>query len=167
MDYTVPQPCAWVKSSHWYLSQNGRRSGMELQRFQRRVGVSGLSGTKWENCLHFFMSFPGEHTQPILFSPKTDPKKLLAYEKKVMSNKEYDPDLFSILMLIGTWVPASCCCNPWPHLVQGRGPGSCHHAGARHSESWAVSFAHFQSEENPQHAWGQSTDALHKSWSIC
>ena len=75
---------------------------MELQRFQRRVGVSGLSGTKWENCLHFFMNFPGEHTQPILFSPKTDPKKLLAYEKKVMSNKEYDPDLFSILMLLGT-----------------------------------------------------------------
>ena len=48
------------------------------------------------------MNFPGEHTQPILFSPKTDPKKLLAYEKKVMSNKEYDPDLFSILMLLGT-----------------------------------------------------------------
>merc|ERR1712180_443795 len=38
---------------------------------------------QWENCLHFFMNFPGEHTQPILFSPKTDPKKLLAYEKKV------------------------------------------------------------------------------------
>jgi len=56
---------------------------MELQRFQRRVGVAGLRGTKWENCLHFFMNFPGEHTQPILFSPKTDPKKLLAYEKKV------------------------------------------------------------------------------------
>merc|ERR1719229_1057920 len=47
------------------------------------VGVAGLRGTKWENCLHFFMNFPGEHTQPILFSPKTDPKKLLAYEKKV------------------------------------------------------------------------------------
>ena len=56
---------------------------MELQRFQRRVGVAGLRGTKWENCLHFFINFPGEHTQPILFSPKTDPKKLLAYEKKV------------------------------------------------------------------------------------
>ena len=67
------------------VSQNGRRAGMELQRFQRRVGVAGLRGTKWENCLHFFMNFPGEHTQPILFSPKTDPKKLLAYEKKVLS----------------------------------------------------------------------------------
>ena len=66
------------------VSQNGRRAGMELQRFQRRVGVAGLRGTKWENCLHFFMNFPGEHTQPILFSPKTDPKKLLAYEKKVL-----------------------------------------------------------------------------------
>ena len=65
------------------ISQNGRRAGMELQRFQRRVGLAGLKGTKWENCLHFFMNFPGEHTQPILFSPKTDPKKLLAYERKV------------------------------------------------------------------------------------
>jgi len=73
-----------IKEADWRKAwQNGRRSGMELQRFQRRVGVSGLSGTKWENCLHFFMNFPGEHTQPILFSPKTDPKKLLAYEKKV------------------------------------------------------------------------------------
>ena len=45
--------------------------------------MAGLRGTKWENCLHFFINFPGEHTQPILFSPKTDPKKLLAYEKKV------------------------------------------------------------------------------------
>ena len=65
---------------------------MELQRYQRRVGVAGLRGTKWENCLHFFMNFPGEHNQPILFSPKTDPKKLLAYEKKVMQpHKVYPP----------------------------------------------------------------------------
>jgi len=73
-----------IKEADWRKAwQNGRRAGMELQRFQRRVGVAGLRGTKWENCLHFFMNFPGEHTQPILFSPKTDPKKLLAYEKKV------------------------------------------------------------------------------------
>merc|ERR1712037_862657 len=73
-----------IKESDWRKAwQNGRRAGMELQRFQRRVGVAGLRGTKWENCLHFFMNFPGEHTQPILFSPKTDPKKLLAYEKRV------------------------------------------------------------------------------------
>merc|ERR1711981_938783 len=70
-----------IKEADWRKAwQNGRRSGMELQRFQRRVGVSGLSGTKWENCLHFFMNFPGEHTQPILFSPKTDPKKLLEFQ---------------------------------------------------------------------------------------
>jgi len=73
-----------IKEADWRKAwQNGRRAGMELQRFQRRVGVAGLRGTKWENCLHFFMNFPGEHTQPILFSPKTDPKKLLAYERKV------------------------------------------------------------------------------------
>merc|ERR1712037_568229 len=73
-----------IKEADWRKAwQNGRRSGMELQRFQRRVGVAGLRGTKWENCLHFFMNFPGEHTQPIPFSPKTDPKKLLAYERKV------------------------------------------------------------------------------------
>jgi len=73
-----------IKDADWRKAwQNGRRAGMELQRYQRRVGVAGLRGTKWENCLHFFMNFPGEHNQPILFSPKTDPKKLLAYEKKV------------------------------------------------------------------------------------
>ena len=56
---------------------------MELARFQRRVGVAGLRGSQWENCLHFFMDFPGEHTQPVLFSPEVQPKKLLAYERKV------------------------------------------------------------------------------------
>ena len=71
---------------------------MELQRFQRRVGVAGLRGTKWENCLHFFINFPGEHNQPILFSPKTDPKKLLAYEKKVLPSKVC-PTSSSFLML--------------------------------------------------------------------
>ena len=74
-------------SSGWrhltLVFQHGRRAGMELARFQRRVGLAGLRGTKWENCLHFFMSFPGEHMQPVLFSPKADPKRLLAYERKV------------------------------------------------------------------------------------
>merc|ERR1712210_99716 len=42
-----------IKEADWRKAwQNGRRSGMELQRFQRRVGVAGLRGTKWENCLH-------------------------------------------------------------------------------------------------------------------
>merc|ERR1711936_1105135 len=75
----LPDSCEMAeKEEDWRKAwQNGRRAGMELQRFQRRVGVAGLRGTKWENCLHFFMNFPGEHTQPILFSPKTDPRSYL------------------------------------------------------------------------------------------
>eukprot|EP00091_Calanus_sinicus_P020585 TRINITY_DN5707_c0_g1_i2.p1 TRINITY_DN5707_c0_g1~~TRINITY_DN5707_c0_g1_i2.p1 ORF type:complete len:281 (-),score=76.64 TRINITY_DN5707_c0_g1_i2:28-870(-) len=64
--------------------QNGRRSGMELKRFSMRVGRNGLRGTEWENCLHFFHSFPGDmNEQPILFSPEVNPKALLTFEKKV------------------------------------------------------------------------------------
>jgi len=73
-----------IKEADWRKAwQNGRRAGMELARYQRRVGVAGLRDTKWHNCLHFFMSFPGEYTQPVLFSPTADPKRLLAYERKV------------------------------------------------------------------------------------
>jgi len=64
--------------------QNGRRMGMELKKFNIRVGKYGLRGTKWENCLHFFHSFPGDiNEQPILFSPDTKPKSLITFEKKV------------------------------------------------------------------------------------
>jgi len=64
--------------------QNGRRMGMELKRFNIRVGKNGLRATKWENCIHFFCSFPGDvHEQPILFSPTDQPKALLNFEKKV------------------------------------------------------------------------------------
>jgi len=66
--------------------QNGRRAGMELKRFNIRVGKHGLKGTEWENCLHFFRQFPGirgDFEQPILFSPKANPKALLTFEKKV------------------------------------------------------------------------------------
>jgi len=64
--------------------QNGRRMGMELKRFNLRVGKNGLRGTKWENCLHFFHSAPGDkHEQPILFSPQVNAKALLTFEKKV------------------------------------------------------------------------------------
>eukprot|EP00092_Neocalanus_flemingeri_P006771 GFUD01007313.1.p1 GENE.GFUD01007313.1~~GFUD01007313.1.p1 ORF type:complete len:281 (-),score=79.99 GFUD01007313.1:90-932(-) len=64
--------------------QNGRRVGMELKQFNFRVGKHGLKGTKWENCLHFFHSFPGDaNAQPILFSPDVNPKALLTFEKKV------------------------------------------------------------------------------------
>jgi len=65
--------------------QNGRRMGMELKRFNIRVGKAGLNGTKWENCIHFFNSFPGDvHEQPILFSTTDDkPWNLLTFEKKV------------------------------------------------------------------------------------
>ena len=59
--------------------------GMELKRFNIRVGKAGLNGTKWENCIHFFNSFPGDvHEQPILFSTTDDkPWNLLTFEKKV------------------------------------------------------------------------------------
>jgi len=66
--------------------QNGRRAGMELKRFNIRVGKHGLKETQWENCLHFFRHLPGlfgDHEQPILFSPNANPKALLAFEKKV------------------------------------------------------------------------------------
>jgi len=64
--------------------QNGRRVGMELQRYNMRVGKHGLRGTKWETCLHFFNNFPGDvHEQPILFSPEIKPKALITFEKKV------------------------------------------------------------------------------------
>jgi len=64
--------------------QNGRRMGMELKRFNMRVGKNGLRGTRWENCLHFFHSAPGDgNEQPILFSPDVKAKSLLTFEKKV------------------------------------------------------------------------------------
>jgi len=66
--------------------QNGRRAGMELKKFNIRVGKHGLKGTQWENCLHFFRQFPGmrgDIEQPILFSPNVNPKALLTFEKKV------------------------------------------------------------------------------------
>merc|ERR1712179_217611 len=64
--------------------QNGRRMGMELKRFNMRVGKNGLRGTRWENCLHFFHSAPGDgNEQPILFSPDVKAKSLLSFEKKV------------------------------------------------------------------------------------
>jgi len=64
--------------------QNGRRARMELKRFNKRVGMNCFEGTEWENCLQFWMNFPGDfHEQPILFSPEVKPKQLLAFEKKV------------------------------------------------------------------------------------
>ena len=64
--------------------QNGRRVGMELRRFNLRVGKAGLRGTEWETCLHFFYkSFDHDHETPIIFSPDVRPKQLAAFEKKV------------------------------------------------------------------------------------
>lgn len=64
--------------------QNGRRVGMELRRFNLRVGKAGLRGSEWENCLHFFFqSFDHDHETPIIFSPDVRPKQLAAFEKKV------------------------------------------------------------------------------------
>jgi len=64
--------------------QNGRRVGMELRRFNLRVGKAGLMGTEWENCVHFFFkSFDHDHETPIIFSPDVKPKQLAAFEKKV------------------------------------------------------------------------------------
>ena len=66
--------------------QNGRRlGGMELTKFNYRVGKAGLRGTKWENCLHFFPQCydHNDHEQPILFGPEVKPKNLLSFEKKV------------------------------------------------------------------------------------
>jgi len=78
--YTNPIPnCNFRKA--W---QNGRRVGMELKRFNIRIGKSGLRGTEWENCLKLFHSFPGDaNEQPILFSPEVKPKALITFEKKV------------------------------------------------------------------------------------
>ena len=65
--------------------QNGRRmGGMELVKFNYRVGKAALRGSKWENCLHFFpQCYEKDHEQPILFAPEAQPKKLLSFEKKV------------------------------------------------------------------------------------
>jgi len=63
--------------------QNGRRQGMELRRYNARVGRAGLRNTEWENCLHFFFDcFSHDHETPILFSPENKPKQLLNLEKK-------------------------------------------------------------------------------------
>jgi len=74
-----------IKLADWRKAwQNGRRQKMELAKFSRRVGMAGLKGTQWENCLHFFMSFPGNpYEQPILFSPEVEPRKLITFTKKV------------------------------------------------------------------------------------
>jgi len=64
--------------------QNGRRLGMELKRFNIRVGRNCLAGTKWENCLQFWFSFPGDVLeQPIIFSKDVKAQQLIAFEKKV------------------------------------------------------------------------------------
>ena len=65
--------------------QNGRRmGGMELVKYNYRVGKAALRGTEWENCLHFFpQCYEKDHEQPILFSSEVKPKNLLSFEKKV------------------------------------------------------------------------------------
>jgi len=64
--------------------QNGRRIGMELRSFNKRIGRAGLKNTEWENCLHFFPEcFDKDHDLPILFSPEVKPKQLISFEKKV------------------------------------------------------------------------------------
>jgi len=65
--------------------QNGRRmGGMELMKFNYRVGKAALQGTQWENCLHFFpQCYDKDHEQPILFASEIKPKNLLSFEKKV------------------------------------------------------------------------------------
>jgi len=72
------------RSSFHSAWQNGRRIGMDLKEYHYRIGKAGLTGTKWENCLHFWFKFPGEmNVQHILFSAEMEPGKLLSYEKKV------------------------------------------------------------------------------------
>ena len=64
--------------------QLGRKMGMELKSYNKRVGRAGLVETEWENCLHFFMDcFDHDHEQPILFSPVVKPKNLISFEKKI------------------------------------------------------------------------------------
>jgi len=74
-----------IKLADWRKAwQNGRRQKMELAKFSRRVGMAALEGTRWKNCLHFFMSYPGNpYEQPILFSPEVEPRKLITFTKKV------------------------------------------------------------------------------------
>eukprot|EP00088_Acartia_fossae_P025325 TRINITY_DN26150_c0_g1_i1.p1 TRINITY_DN26150_c0_g1~~TRINITY_DN26150_c0_g1_i1.p1 ORF type:complete len:265 (-),score=35.75 TRINITY_DN26150_c0_g1_i1:54-848(-) len=72
---TIKRHAAW---------QNARRAGMELEQYHYRVGMAGLTGTKWESCLHFWFKFSGEmNFQQILFAPEVNPDKILKYEKKV------------------------------------------------------------------------------------
>jgi len=65
--------------------QNARRlGGLELVKYNYRVGKAALRGTKWENCLHFFpQCYEKDHEQPIVFGQEAAPKKLLSFEKKV------------------------------------------------------------------------------------
>eukprot|EP00088_Acartia_fossae_P021397 TRINITY_DN2285_c0_g1_i1.p1 TRINITY_DN2285_c0_g1~~TRINITY_DN2285_c0_g1_i1.p1 ORF type:complete len:269 (-),score=34.46 TRINITY_DN2285_c0_g1_i1:531-1337(-) len=64
--------------------QNARRAGMEMKLYHHRIGLAGLTGTQWENCLHFWFKFRGEmNRQVVVFSPTVSPEKLLKYEKKV------------------------------------------------------------------------------------
>jgi len=64
--------------------QNSRRLGMDLQKYHRRVGKAGLTGTRWQNCLHFWFSFQGDmNMQPVLFSSELDAAGVVKFEKKV------------------------------------------------------------------------------------
>jgi len=74
-----------TKNMKWHSAwQNARRAGMELSKYHYRVGMAGLKGTKWENCLQFWFKFSGDmNLQPIVFSPTLNPDLLLKYERKI------------------------------------------------------------------------------------
>jgi len=76
--------CNPIKARKWHaMWQNARRAGMELTQYHYRIGHAGLTGTQWQNCLHFWFSFSGPmNFQPIVFSPEMNPDKLLKFERK-------------------------------------------------------------------------------------
>ena len=72
-----PQRMAW---------QNARRLGLELKKYNNRICREALRNSKWEDVVMFHAEMGRMETQfAFCLEPadKTDPSKLLAYDKKV------------------------------------------------------------------------------------
>ena len=53
---------------------------MELKTYSKKVARATLTGTKWENLLHFWET--GDYLQFIVFSKEIQVKKLIQLDKK-------------------------------------------------------------------------------------
>ena len=63
--------------------QHAKRAKMDLAFYNRVIAEKALSGTKYENLLHFWRSCPFMSEQFVVFSPEVDPGAVLRLEKKI------------------------------------------------------------------------------------